>query len=321
MNTIDNIAAAERRIRQHILTTPLVYSPVLNKLNRGTVFLKLENEQCTGSFKARGALNKVLVLSPAEKAAGLITASTGNHAQGFARALSISGDTGSIFLPENASSSKVEALKKYDVSLEFYGVDALETEVHAREMARDSGQQWISPYNDQHILAGQGTVAVEILAQLENVDAVFVCIGGGGLMSGIASWVKHHKPDTKIIGCLPTNSPEMYLSVKADRIIELDNPLDTLSDGSAGGIEPGAITFDICRALVDQYVLVDEDEIANAMRLVYHNHNQIIEGAAGVAVGAFIKSSKSFIGQNVAIVICGGNVSKTTLQKVLDEDN
>jgi threonine dehydratase len=311
------ITQAARRIGPHILETPLFHSAYLSEMCDGEVYLKLESEQYTGSFKARGALNKVLSLPAEARAAGLLTASSGNHAQGFARALAISGDHGLIYLPENAEPSKVAALKHYGVELAFHGTDCLQTELYARAQADQQGMVWVSPYNDPMIIAGQGTVGREILALQPEVDAVLVTVGGGGLISGIASWIKAERPATRIIGCLPENSPEMYLSVQKGELVMLDEPMETLSDGSAGGCEPGAITFDLCRELVDDYVLVSEDEIAAAICWMVDKHHKIIEGAAGVALGAFMKQAGRFRGQKVAIVICGANITTETLNALL----
>jgi threonine dehydratase len=317
LNLKEEIRQAARRIGPHVLETPLFHSAYLDDLNHGEVYLKLESEQYTGSFKARGALNKVLSLPPEQKANGLLTASSGNHAQGFARALAISGDRGLIYLPENADPSKVEALKQYGVELAFHGNGCLQTELHARVQAEEKGMVWVSPYNDPMVIAGQGTVGKEILERLPDVDVVLATVGGGGLISGIAAWIKDQHPEAEIIGCLPENSPEMYLSVMKDELVMLDEPLPTLSDGSAGGCEPGAITFDLCRELVDDYILVSEEEIADAIRWMADKHHKIIEGAAGVALGAFMKQPARFEGKKVAIVICGANITTETLKRLL----
>jgi len=317
MNLVEEIEKAAQRIGPHVLETPLFPSSYLSALNHGEVFLKLESEQYTGSFKARGALNKILSMPASEKVNGLITASTGNHAQGFARALSLSGDHGLIYLPENAEPSKLEALQHYDVELAFHGNGCLETELHAREQARARGMVWVSPYNDPMIIAGQGTVGKEILNSLPDVDVVLATIGGGGLMSGVASWIKAHRPQTGIIGCLPENSPEMYLSAQKGELVFLDEPLDTLSDGSAGGCEPGAITFDLCLELVDDYILQSESQIAYAIRWMADKHHKIIEGAAGVALGAFMNNAERFRGRKVAVVICGANITSAVLKGLL----
>lgn len=317
MNILNEIKKAETKIRPYILKTPLIPSNFLSKLNNGKVYLKMESEQYTGSFKTRGAMNKILSLTKEEKAKGIITASTGNHGQGVARALSIIGGKGTIFLPENADQSKVEALKEYGVHLEFYGKDVLETEIYAKNFAQKEGACWISAYNDPQVIGGQGTIGIELTEQLNKIDYVLVIIGGGGLMSGIATYLKNVSPKTKMIGCLPENSPEMYLSVKAGKIVALDESKKTLSTGSAGGIEQGAITFPICQKLVDDFILVSEKEIKEAIKLVADKHHKIIEGAAAVPVAGFIKNKEKFKGANVVIIISGGNIATNKLKALL----
>ena len=312
-----DIKKAAARISGQVLQTPLFYSKHLSALNKGQVYLKLESEQYTGSFKARGALNKILGLSSSEKAKGLITASTGNHAQGFARALEIANAEGTIFLPTNAEASKVEALKAYKVGLQFHGADALTTELHAMKFAEASGQIWISPYNDPEVIAGQGTLALEMTSQLNQIDTVLGCIGGGGMMSGVATWLNQASPKTKIIGCLPENSPEMYLSVKKGEVVFIETPLPTLSDGSAGGLESDAITFDICRELIHDYELTSESEIGLAIKYMVDKHHKIIEGAAGVALASFFKRAAELENQTVVIIICGGNITTEKLKSLL----
>ena len=317
MSMHQEIAEARKRMGHHILKTPLFHSTYLSALNKGKVYLKLESEQHTGSFKARGALNKVLKLNPEERGKGLITASTGNHAQGFARALTIAGAKGTIYLPTNAEPSKVDALKYYDADLQFYGDDPLTTELHAMQVAKDQGQIWVSPYNDTDVIAGQGTLAVEITEELNQIDAVFGCIGGGGMMSGVSSWFKQKSPNTKIVGCLPANSPEMYLSVQKGEVVMLDEYVPTLSDGSAGGLEEGAITFDICRQLIDSYELVKEEDIAARIKYMVDKHHKIIEGAAAVALSAFMDNAEAYAGKTVVIIICGANITTSKLRELI----
>lgn len=317
MNLFPEIVAAAKRIKTNILKTPLFPSNYLSQLSNGQVFLKLENEQYTGSFKARGALNKILSATPEEIATGFITASTGNHAQGFARALSIAGATGTIFLPENASPAKVEALKSYPVELAFYGHNSLETELHAKAVAAKRGLIWVSPYNDPLIVAGQGTMGLEINTQApDSIDYVLGCIGGGGMMAGVSTAMKNISPQTTVVGCLPEKSPEMYLSVKAGKVVFIDFE-ETLSDGSAGGLEDGSITFPICQKYVDEYTLVSEKEIADSIRLIAEKHHKIIEGAAAVAVASFLKDIDKYRGKTVVIIICGANISMKKLKEIL----
>lgn len=319
-----SVLSAAERIRPHIAETPLVLSPVLSERTGAEVFLKLENRQTTGSFKLRGATNKLFSLSAQERETGVVTASTGNHGLAVAHAASQFGIAATIFMPEDASPRKVAKLRVFDVDLRFIPGDAVNAETTARHTADETGRVFVSPYNDPEIVAGQGTVAVEMLRQQPGLNAVFVAVGGGGLIGGIGSYLKElagfGKPASssspQIIGCLPENSPVMLESVRAGRIVEMEG-LPTLSDGTAGGIEPEAITFDICRRVVDDWMTVSEAEIAEAMRLIYGESGEIIEGAAGVAVAALLKSRQRFAGQTVAVVICGGNIDEARFREVV----
>lgn len=314
MNIKEKIIEAEKRIRPYLRETPLEYSYVLNKMTGSEVYLKLENIQVTGSFKARGALNKILLLEKSTEK--IVTASTGNHGLGVANALSVVQKEGTIYLPKNASVAKVEAIKMRGVPVEFYGESGEETEHYVRKLSETTGQIYVSPYNDEDVVAGQGTIGIELLRQLPELDAVFVSIGGGGLIAGIASYLKAVNPMIEVIGCLPENAPAMYECIKAGKIIEVPEK-PTLSDGTAGGIEPGSITFGICQQCVDSYIMVTEEEIMASVKLVIKYHHQIIEGSAGVAIAALIKEKERFKGKKVAIIICGGNVSEAVLKSLI----
>lgn len=318
MIKINDIEKAAQRIEDDILNTPLIRSNWLSDVCQGDIWLKLESEQHTGSFKARGSLNKLLWLKEQKSEALPITASTGNHGLGFARALHLLGIKGKIFLPTNAVESKVEAIKRYDADLEFYGEDPYTTEMHARKTAEENGWVYVSPYNDEQVIAGQGTIGREILNALPHPDAVLATVGGGGLISGIGTWLKQNSPQTKVIGCQPENSPEMAVSVRADEYREVETK-PTLSDGSAGGFERDAITFDLCKKLVDEFILLSEDEIKEAIRLMIKNHSKLIEGAAAVAVAPVLKHPEKFQNQTTVIVICGANISYSKLQEVINE--
>lgn len=309
-----SILSAAERIRPHIAETPLIPSPVLSERTGATVLLKLENRQTTGSFKLRGATNKLLSLSAAQRALGVVTASTGNHGLAVAHAASQLGIAATIFMPESASPRKVAKLRTFDVELRFIPGDAVNAETTARCTADATGRVFVSPYNDPVIVAGQGSVAVEMLRQQPALDAVFVAVGGGGLIGGIGSYASAQ--GVQVVGCLPENSPVMLESVQAGQIVEMDG-LPTLSDGTAGGIEPDAITFDICRRVVDDWMTVSEAEIAEAMRLVYRESGEVIEGAAGVAVAALLQSGQRFAGQTVAVVICGGNIDEARFREIV----
>lgn len=298
---------AQRRIRTYVRRTPLEPSADLAGESGGPVFLKLENLQHTGSFKVRGAINRIMALTPEQREAGVVTASSGNHALAVVFGLNRLGVDGVIYLPESASPQKVRMLENQGATICFHGSDCEETEAHARRQADISGKVYISPYNDPQVVAGQGTIALEILDRLPRVDCIMASVGGGGLISGIAGLAKSFRNKIRIVGCLPIHSPTMAASVEAGRIVGADiRP--TLSDGTAGGIEAGAITFDACRSLVDDWILVTEAEIRSAMRRIFESHRLVIEGAAGVAVAGFLKMARRLHGQTVVVVLCGGNV-------------
>ena len=314
MDLRQQIVKAEKRIRPYVRETPLEYSYPLNKISGCEVFLKLENLQVTGSFKARGALNKILSLRNSK--AKIVTASTGNHGLGVANALTVVKKDGTIYLPQGASPSKVEAIKMRGVSVEFYGDNCAETERHVRKISEITHQIYISPYNDAEVMAGQGSIGVELLRQLPEMDSVFISVGGGGLIAGIAAYLKAVNPKIEVVGCLPENAPVMFECIKAGKIIEVTEK-PTLSDATAGGIEAGSITFEMCQQYIDDFVLVTEDEIAESMQLVLKHHHQVIEGSAGVALAALLKSKEKYQGKKVVVLICGGNVSEAVLKKLI----
>lgn len=312
----NEVLIAEKRIRQHIKETSLDYSIALSREAKVNVFLKCENLQYTGAFKVRGAINKLLSLTSSQREQGIVTASSGNHGAAVAFGLNKLSMKGIVFVPENASPTKIDNIRNYTNELKFYGTDTMQTEIHALEYAKHHNMIYVSPYNDPQVIGGQGTIGLELVNQLDTIDAVFVPIGGGGLISGIAGYLKSVNPKIKVIGCLPENSPVMSESIKAGRIIEMET-LPTLSDATAGGIEPRAITFDICRQFVDDYVLVSEDEIKNAIISMIKIQHLLIEGASGVALAALLKCSNKFHGKNVVIVLSGANISLETLKSVL----
>jgi threonine dehydratase len=311
-----NVVLAANRIAPHIRETPLDRSPFFSDLTGANVFLKLENLQFTGSFKLRGAFNKLLSLSPQQRVAGCVAASSGNHGAAVAVAMSKLDTKGVIFVPEGTSTTKVDAIKRAGGDVRFFGTDGLDTEMHAREYAAENGMCYLSPYNDEDVVAGQGTCGVEIAKQLAQLDAIFVAVGGGGLISGVGSFLKSVNPTMSVIACQPAASAVMTESVKAGEILELPSQT-TLSDGTAGGIEADAITFDLCRTVTDDYVVVSEDQIAEAMRQFIDAHHMLPEGAAGVALAGLRLRADSYKGKNVVVIICGGNISRETLKEVI----
>ena len=311
------VAAAEARIRPHVRETPLEPSPVLGERAGRRVYLKMENLQHTGSFKARGATNKLLSLSPEGRARGIVAASSGNHGAAVAFGAGRLGLPCRVFVPEGASTTKVRAMERLGAEVVFHSNDTARAEARAREDAAERGAVYVSPYNDPDVIAGQGTIAAEILRQTEGVDEVFVPVGGGGLISGVAGYLKASLGEgVRVIGCQPANSAVMARSVEAGRILAIESD-PTLSDGTAGGLEPGAATFDLCRALVDNWILVSEREIAAAMRLVMETHHTMIEGAAAVGVAALLKSDRTAPEKRAVVILCGANISLETLGTVI----
>jgi threonine dehydratase len=312
----NEVLAAKKRISSLIRETPLDYSFPLSKMTGSQVYLKCENLQYTGSFKVRGAINKLLTLTPAQRDQGVVTASSGNHGAAVAFGLSHLKMPGLVFVPENASPIKVANIRNYDIPLEFYATDCMQTEMHAIDYAKQNKMVYVSPYNDLQVIGGQGTIAFEI-EQILKADVVLVPVGGGGLISGIAGYIKAVSPETLVIGCLPVNSPVMAESIKAGRIIDMDIE-STLSDATAGGIEQGSITFDICQKFVDDYILVSEDEIKNAILEIMKTQHLLIEGAAGMAVASLLKNSDKFRNKNVVVILSGANISLNLLKDILN---
>jgi threonine dehydratase len=307
---------AARRIGAYVRQTPLDASSWFSRQTGANVYLKLENLQHTASFKLRGAFNKLLTLPHAERRRGCVAASSGNHGAAVAYAMAKLGVQGLVFVPEGTSSTKVDAIRLAGAEVRFFGHDGLETENHAREYATAHDMPYLSPYNDLEVVAGQGTCGVEISRQLTNVDAVFVAVGGGGLISGVGAFLKSVHPHLKVVACQPEASAVMTHSIEAGHILDMASE-PTLSDGTAGGIEAGAVTFEFCRRIVDEYVLVSETEIRDAMRAFIDSHHMLLEGAAGVALAALLKEGGRYEGQNVVAIVCGGNISRETLKHVI----
>ena len=316
MDVQKEVLLASERIHPYVRQTILEYSPFYSRSGGATVYCKLENLQHTGSFKIRGAMNKLLSLTEEERKRGVVTASTGNHGAAVAYGLSKLNATGIVFVNKGANPSKVEAIQRMGAEVRFFGQDCADAEIHARQYAADNHLTYVPPYNDPQVIGGQGTIGVELTRQLDRIDAVFVSVGGGGLISGIAGYLKSIHPRVQVIGCSPENSQVMIQSVRAGRILDMPS-LPTLSDGTAGGIESGAITFDLCRTLVDEYVTVTEDEIKVGLRQFIQVHHMLIEGAAAVAIASYLKMCKRFGGGNVVIVICGANIDLETLKEIL----
>ena len=310
------VGLAARRIGPHIRETPLEPSPFLSRETGGDVHLKLECVQVTGSFKARGALNKLLSLSAAERARGVVAASTGNHGLAVAHAMALLGIAGEIFLPASVSPAKLEGLRARGARVRLVEEDPGVVETVARRDADRTGRIYVSPYNDPQVIGGQGTVGVELLRALEGLDAVLVPVGGGGLIGGIGAWLKEQAPRVRVVGCQPAACPILVESVKAGQLLELPSG-PSLSDATVGLVEAGAITFPLCRACVDDWLVVDEPAIRSALRLVLERQSVLIEGAAALPVAALLAARGRWRGARVALVLSGSHIALPTLAEVL----
>lgn len=309
------ILAAHERIRSIVLETPVVSSRHLSRYISPLVKFKLENQQHTGSFKFRGAANSLSMLTSEQARAGVLTSSTGNHGLAVATAARTLGIRAEVYVSTQVSSLKLETIKNCGAEVHVVGSNPLDAELVARDTARETGRVYISPYNDPNVIAGQGTVAVELKHQLQQIDAVFVAVGGGGLIGGIGAYMKAVSPHTQIIGCWPENSPALCECLRHGRIVEVpERP--TLSESTAGGVEPGAITFDLGQQVIDRTSLVSEAEILQAMRQLRDDEGWLVEGAAGVAFAGFLKHAEEYTGRTVVIILCGGNLSPSVLQQL-----
>jgi len=306
----DRILAAHERIRSIIRETPLEQSSL-------GAFLKLEHLQHTGSFKFRGASNKISVLTPEQAARGVITASNGNHGLGVAAAAQSRGIDAEVYVSAQVSPAKLQRMEQRGARIRPAGDNPLDAELAARRAAEESGKVFISPYNDADVIAGQGTIGVELHRQLANMDAVFVTVGGGGLIGGIGAYLKSVSPETEIVGCWPENSPVLQQCIQAGRVIDVPEQ-PTLSESTAGGLEPESITLDLCKNVIDRCALVSEAEILTSMRLILETEHWLIEGAAAVAVAAFLKEAHRYESSRAVVVLCGRNVSPAVLLRLQD---
>ncbi|GBF28451.1 L-threonine dehydratase catabolic TdcB [bacterium MnTg03] len=317
---VANIIAADQRIKAvdgGVRETPLDESGLFSDRTGARFLLKGEHLQRTGSFKMRGAMNKLLSLNESERKQGIITASSGNHGMATSQAARVVGLEATVYVPETVSPLKLSNMKRLGAKTVLVPGNGVEAEIVGRAAAKQQAKTFVSPYSDLDIIAGQGTVGLELAAQCADLAAVYICVGGGGLISGIGSYLKARRPEIDIIGCWPENATAMHLCLERGEIYDTPET-KTLSDGSAGGVEAGAITFPICQQVIDRHLLVSEDEIVSAMCDMAANENFIIEGAAGVALGAALKTAGDYKARSIAVVICGRNVAVDTFRSVLE---
>ncbi len=314
MLTIDNVYRASHALRSVVRKTDLIFAP---KLAPGTeLFLKTENLQITGSFKVRGAYYKMTRLSEEEKARGVVACSAGNHAQGVALAAQKNGIPAVICLPDGAPISKVEATKSYGA--EVCLVDGVYDDAYryALSLRDERGYTFVHPFDDEDVIAGQGTIALELADQLPDMDAVVVPIGGGGLISGIAYTIKTLNPRVKVYGVQAAGAPSMARSVEAHSLKELSG-VSTIADGIAVK-KPGELTFELCSRYVDEIVTVTDDEISAAILALMEQHKLVTEGAGAAAVAAVMFRKLNLVGKKTVCLLSGGNIDVTILSRVID---
>lgn len=312
--SIEDVYNAQKILSSVARKTSLNHSKALSKENN--IYLKSENLQLTGSFKLRGAYYKIAKLSEEEKKKGVIACSAGNHAQGVALGAKEKGIKATIFMPATAPISKVEATKSYGADVKLIdGVydDAYKASV---EFQKETGGIFIHPFNDLDVMAGQGTIALEILEQLENVDAIVVPIGGGGLISGIAATIKKVKPSCKVYGVQAQKANSMYRSIKEDKRLELQS-VNTFADGTAVKL-PGELTFKFCKKYVDKIVTVSEDEIASALLTLMEKEKMVSEGSGALSVAAVMFNKIPLKDKNIVCVVSGGNIDVNILSRVIN---
>lgn len=314
MLTLDKIYHAKFVLKDVARKTDLLYAPKIN--NEAKVYLKTENLQNTGSFKLRGAYYKISQLSEEEKARGVIACSAGNHAQGVALAATKNNIPSIICLPDGAPISKVEATKEYGAQVCLVPGVYDDAYNRAIELRDKEGYTFIHPFDDECVIAGQGTIGLEILDQLPNVDVVVVPVGGGGLISGVAFALKSLNPNVKVYGVQAEGAASMVQSLKEDEIIKLEE-VGTIADGIKVK-EPGEHTFDICKKYVDDIVTVSDDEVASAILKLIEEHKLITEGAGAVSVAAVMFDKIPVKDKNVVCLLSGGNIDVTILSKVIE---
>ena len=315
MLELADVEAAAERVAETARETPLEWSHTFSKRTGAELHLKLENFQRTGSFKIRGATNKIALLSDDEKAAGVVTASAGNHAQGVALAATRAGVDATIVMPEYAPISKVNATREYGANVVLHGVDYDAAAEYAHEIEREENRTYVHAFDDPDVMAGQGTIGLEILEQCPDLDTVVVPIGGGGLIAGIATAIKG-KTDARVIGVQAAGASSVAESLQKGRIVERD-AVDTIADGIATR-KVGSKTFEVIEERVDEVVTVSDPEIANALTSLLERSKTLVEGAGAVPLAAVLEERFEYEdGEVIVPALCGGNIDLNVLTTVI----
>lgn len=314
--TLSHIRAAHRRIQDAIVKTPTLFSQTLSQLTGANIYLKFENLQFTAAYKERGALNALLLLSDAERARGVITASAGNHAQGLSYHGTRLGVPVTIVMPVPTPTVKVMQTESVGGNIVLHGESFDDAYQHARALEAERGLTFVHPFDDPNVAAGQGTVALEMLEAVPTLDMMVVPIGGGGLMSGMATASRAIKPDMGLIGVQAELYPSMYAQLNGQ---QLPCEGDTLAEGIAVK-QPGAFTSKIVERLVDEILLVSEAQLESAVSLLLQIEKTVVEGAGAAGLAAIVAHKEKFTGRNIGVVLCGGNIDTRLLANVLLRD-
>jgi threonine dehydratase len=316
--TVQDVFKAQHRIAPHLARTPLRHSYLLSERVGASVFLKLENWQITGSFKLRGALNLMAMLNAAERSRGVVTASAGNHALGVAYAARLLGiSPATIFVPRTAPHAKLDKLREFPVEVRPVGETFDDAHHTALRYSRETGATFVNAYDDPRTVAGQGTLGLEIMQDLPEVEAILVPVGGGGMIAGIAIAVKSLAPAVRIIAVQPASSPALRDSLRDSKCYEDYAAGPTICDGLAGGI--GKIVYGAARqGLIDDVVVVEEDETRAAIRTLLETQQLVVEGSGAVGVAALLARRVHLHGQHVAVVLSGGNIDLTLLAQIMN---
>lgn len=316
MLEIKDFESARQTLAGVIHRTPLVYSGTYSRFSDNEIYLKLENTQKTGSFKIRGAYNKIASLTPDERKRGVIAASAGNHAQGVAFAAKNWGIPCTIVMPEGAPLTKIEATNGYGAKVVLHGANYDAAYQYAQQLQAANGMTFIHAFDDAAIIAGQGTIALEILAEVPDMDVIVTQIGGGGLAAGVACAAKLLKPDIQIIGVQAKGAASMHASLQAGEIRTLEY-VETIADGIKVK-RPGNLTFELVRQYVDDVIPVDDDQITKAMLLLMERSKTVVEGAGAVGLAAVLDKQFPFRKKKVAVLLSGGNVDVNLLSKIIE---
>jgi threonine dehydratase len=311
-----DVLAARERLRGAIYYSPCPHSQMLSALTGQQVYLKLENLQMTGSFKERGALNRIAMLTPEQASRGVIAASAGNHAQGVAYHATKRGIRALIVMPLTTPLVKVTATRDFGAEVLLHGANYDEAFAEAMRQCAEQELTFIHPFDDPDVMAGQGTIGLELLEQVPQLEAVVVPIGGGGLIAGIACAIKESRPEIRLIGVQTSRLPSMVAAVEAHRPITID-PATTIADGIAVR-RAGDLTLPLVERYVDEIVTVDEDEIASAILMLLEREKTLAEGAGAAALAALLQHRTSLTGAHTAVLVCGGNIDVTLLSRIIE---